>query len=443
MRAMQCVLLLSLAALRPAAAGKTQNYHALVAMQELKSVLLGVSQAKLNSSDFWTTDDEAMCMEYMQDALELEVRIEDGLERWTEVDRARRARAPRRCANSNDLRIAEANGFVPWYDAVLEGGRASEGAYLEFFAMTYPMFDHFCSLSLMTPSGARLDPSVPRRGRRRKLNNRQMCAYGLHHLTTHDTHASMAHLFGIHPGTAARTAREAQRLCNQVFKIWDKSGVGLPSPLAQQMLAQLRREHTNGEFVLSDAVFARNKPIWGLDGWPARTQRSGNRFVQSAFFQTKAGYHCTIQVQLLSPTGCTDAYTVNTPGRGSEVEAAQPIIDLLRNKNVTIEDGKAYTDSLFRIKEFQDVLVAVPKAVEKIASWDGGNLAVTTEKARNTMQNRFSVGAPPPPPTPPDTNTFDYKAPPPPHFNLSHSPPPPPLVSQSMASTQPRASRNA
>jgi hypothetical protein len=257
-----------------------------------------------------------------------------------------------------------------------------------------------CSLATMTQFGRRLYPEAPeKRGRPRVLNHRQLCAYGLHDLTSLDTPATMSHLFGIHPGTAGRTSREASRLLNEILHIWDKAIACIPSKLAQDMLSHLIREHNGGEARLSDAVFAKNKPIWSIDGWPARTRRSGDRFIQAAYFQVKAGYHITLQVELFSPTGCTDAYDVNSPGRYSEIEVSKHIIAALRDPETIIPFAKTYADSLFRVVDFQDVLTAVPKAVEKIASWDEGNLAVTQEKAQNVMKHRFSAGTSLNPPT--------------------------------------------
>ena len=367
----------------PAAATKTQVYEAMAACQAVQSVLLGLALA---------TDDVAVFQACMDEVLDLQMHIDVGTSLWSDVDRARRARGVRRGANGDDLRIAAANGYVPWFDAVLEGGRASEGAYLEFLSVTYPMFDHICSLAAMTPFGQQLDPLAPGRGRTRILNHRQLCAFGLHEMTSHDSSATMAHLFGTHPGTATRTGREAQILLNEAYHIWDKAQVTLSSKLAQDMLSHLIREHNDGEVRLSDEVFAKNKNIWSIDGYPVRTVRSGNRFVQSAFYQAKAGYHCTLQVELFSPTGCCDSYVVNIPGRFSELEEAKPILRALRDPTLTIPFAKSYGDSLFRLTEFQDVLSAVPKAVEKIANWDSGNLDVTKAKAKNVMKHRFSAG---------------------------------------------------
>ena len=246
----------------------------------------------------------------------------------------------------------------------------------------------------MTPIGKKCDPLAPRPlgGRYRKLNYRQMCAYGLHELTSHDSSATMAYLFGIHPGTTTRCSHDAQILLNDVFHLFDKAWAIVPSMLAQDMLSHLVRDHTGGESRLSDSVFATTKNIWAIDGYPVPTKRSGNRFIQSAHFQTKAGYHCTLGIELFSVTGCTDAYVTNIPGRYSELAESAPIFDILRDKTVTIPHAKAYADSLFRVKELQEYTSAVPKAVEKISSWDKGNLAVTKEKARNTMEHRFWAG---------------------------------------------------
>jgi hypothetical protein len=370
---------------RLVATTKTKVFDSLCMTQETQCALLGYALA---------TDDDCLRAEFLEHAQALQELIDEGQDLWEETRLAGRARLTRHGANGNDLKIAAANGYVPWFDAVLEGGRASEGAYLAFLGATYPMFDHMCALAAMTPVGKKCDPLAPRPegGRHRKLNYRQMCAYGLHELTSHDTSATMAYLFGIHPGTTSRCGLNAQILLNDVFHLWEKSWAIVPSMLAQDMLSHLLRDHTGGESRLSDAVFATTKNIWAIDGYPVPTKRSGNRFIQSAHFQTKAGYHCTLGIELFSVTGCTDAYVTNIPGRFSELAESEPIFDILRDKTVTIPHAKAYADSLFRVKDLQEFTSSVPKAVEKIASWDKGNLAVTKEKAKNTMEHRFWAG---------------------------------------------------